>query len=203
MQPQTPSNNRYILLDRTNTMLGQGRLESPPTAERLYVRVGSEEEAEELSTHEIVQFVGINDTLPSLLGHIVGHRNDVLIIEKSESLSDNVRQNFRMPVRFDSFIYPLTGSWTGRRYIVSEDLSCGGIAFYCKEPLEVGERMEIVIPITAQPLVLRCQILRILRPGDEQTSTLYAAKFVDMCNDEEVLTREAVFSVQLINRSRK
>lgn len=203
MQAQTPINNRYILLDRTNAMLGQGRLESPPNADRLYVRVDSEAEAESLATHEIVQFVGINDTLPSLLGRIVGRRRDVLIIEKSESLSSSVRQNLRIPVRFDSHIYPLTGTWKGRRYIVSEDLSCSGIAFHCEDALEVGEQMEIVIPITAQPLVLRCQILRVLPQDDAQAPTLYAAKFIDMCNDEEVMTREAVFSTQLINRSRK
>lgn len=200
---QTQNNNRYILLDRSNAMLGQGRLESPVDAERLYVRVGSEEEAEELASHEIVQFVGINDSLPSLLGRIAGHRRDVLIIEKSETLSSAVRQNLRIPVRFDSYIYPLTGAWTGRRYIVSEDLSCGGIAFHCEQPLEPGEQLEIVIPITTQPLILHCQILRILKPGDGQTAPLYAAKFVDMCNDEEAMTREAVFSTQLINRSHK
>ena len=75
------------------------------------------------------------------------------------------------------------------------DISCGGIAFYGQYGLENGETLEIVIPITANPLVLRCEILR--QQTLRNNRAFYAAKFVDMCNDEETLLREAVFRVQL------
>ena len=118
----------------------------------------------------------------------------------------NNRRMFRFqcsgfPVKFKSFIYPLSGIWKGRGEVQSVDISCGGIAFYGQYGLENGETLEIVIPITARPMVLRCQILRqqMLR----NNRAFYAAKFVDMCNDEETLLREAVFRVQLEGRPRR
>lgn len=190
----------YILLDRKNSPLTRGTLECPPDAPRLYVRV-SDELIPELTQHELIQLIGVTRDLPSLLGRIVGSRRDVLILEPSESLAENVRQNLRVPVNFDTFLYPLTGTWRGRRYIISHDLSCGGISFYCRDPLSVGEQCEVVIPITSQPLILRCELLRVLK---EQTDrgTLYAAKFVDLCPTEETITREAIFNIQLQNHPR-
>lgn len=190
----------YILLDRKNTPLGRGKLECPPDAPKLYVRV-PEEFIDELAQHELIQLIGVSREDPSLLGRVIGTRRDVLILEPSESLIGKVRQNLRVPVRFDTYIYPLSGSWRGRRYAVSNDLSCGGLSFLCREPFSVGEQFEVVIPITSQPLILRCELLRVLAENSDG-STLYAAKFIGMCPDEETLTREAVYSAQLQNPSR-
>lgn len=185
----------YILLDRKNNPLGRGSLECPPDAPKLYVRV-PEELIDELAGHELIQLIGVSRDTPSLLGRVTGTRRDILILEPSETLVGSVRQNLRVPVHFDTYIYPLTGGWQGRRYVVSSDLSCGGISFLCREPLSPGEQFEVVIPITAQPLILRCQLLRVLAEQPDGR-TLYAAKFIGMCPDEETLTREAVYSVQL------
>ena len=81
----------------------------------------------------------------------------------------------------------------------SIDLSCGGIAFYADCQLELHEQMEIVIVPTEEPVILRCQILR--KQELRNDKLLYATKFVDMCEDEEVTVREAVFSIQLESRS--
>ena len=59
----------------------------------------------------------------------------------------------------------------------------------------------MVVPVTAQPLVLRCQVLGI-RPSGRPSCVLYAAKFLDLCNDEETMLREAVFNLQLRGRPR-
>ena len=51
-----------------------------------------------------------------------------------------------------------------------------------------------MIPLTRQPLVVRCQVLR-RRPSDRKDA-LYATRCMDICYDEEMLLREAVFGAQ-------
>ena len=47
---------------------------------------------------------------------------------------------------------------------------------------------------------MTCQVLR-MRPTERAAVPLmYAAKFVDLCNDEETLLRESVFNLQLRGR---
>ena len=161
----------YLLLDSKSAPLARGVLETAPDGPILQIRVLDGKE-DEVAQHEVIQLVGME-----------------------------FRRNLRVPVKFKSFIYPLSGIWKGRGEVQSVDISCGGIAFYGQYGLENGETLEIVIPITAKPMVLRCQILRqqMLR----NNRAFYAAKFVDMCNDEETLLREAVFRVQLEGRPRR
>ena len=121
-----------------------------------------------------------------------------LEVAKLAPVNGDMRKNLRVGVHFKSFIYPMTGDWQGRRAVESNDLSAGGIAFFTDHSLQVGEHLEVVIPVTSQPLVVHCQLLR-MRPTD-RADILYAAKFVDLCNDEETLLREAVFNLQLRGR---
>ena len=58
--------------------------------------------------------------------------------------------------------------------------------------------MEIVVPTVEAPLILKGEILR--QRDLDNGKVFYAAKFVDMCEDEEMLLRETVFSIQLENR---
>ena len=51
---------------------------------------------------------------------------------------------------------------------------------------------------TEEPVILICEVLR--RQELQNDRYMYATKFVDMCEDEEVVVREAVFSLQLQNR---
>ena len=74
-----------------------------------------------------------------------------------------------------------------------------GVIVRTDHSLQVGEQVEVVIPVTAQPLVVRCQILR-MRPTERASYVLYAAKFLELCNDEETMLREAVFNLQLRGR---
>ena len=55
--------------------------------------------------------------------------------------------------------------------------------------------MEIVVTPTEEPVILRCEILH--RRELQNGSFMYACKFVDMCEDEEVIVREAVYGLQL------
>jgi len=190
----------YALLDSRNAVLTQGRLENPPDAPDWQVRV-PEDKISAVMEHEEIQLVPIDGDGDALLGRVRRNRNDLIILQKLQSLGSEMRQNLRMPTHFQSFIYPVSGGWKGRRQAEANDLSCGGVAFFCAQQLEDGEVVELVVPITSEPLILKCQVLR-RRPSDREDEVLYAAKFVEMCDDEEMIVREAVFSVQVRSRAR-
>jgi hypothetical protein len=190
----------YALLDSRNAVLAQGRLENPPDAPDWQVRV-PEDKISAVMEHEEIQLVPIDGDGDALLGRVRRNRNDLIVLQKLQSLGSEMRQNLRMPTHFQSFIYPVSGGWKGRRQAEANDLSCGGVAFFCAQQLEDGEVVELVVPITSEPLILKCQVLR-RRPSDRKDEVLYAAKFVEMCDDEEMIVREAVFSVQVRSRAR-
>ena len=190
----------YALLDSRNAVLAQGRLENPPDAPDWQVRV-PEDKISAVMEHEEIQLVPIDGDGDALLGRVRRNRNDLIVLQKLHSLGSEMRQNLRMPTHFQSFIYPVSGGWKGRRQAEANDLSCGGVASFCAQQLEDGEVVELVVPITSEPLILKCQVLR-RRPSDRKDEVLYAAKFVEMCDDEEMIVREAVFSVQVRSRAR-
>jgi len=190
----------YALLDSRNAVLTQGRLENPPDAPDWQVRV-PEDKISAVMEHEEIQLVPIDGDGDALLGRVRRNRNDLIILQKLQSLGSEMRQNLRMPTHFQSFIYPVSGGWKGRRQAEANDLSCGGVAFFCAQQLEDGEVVELVVRMTREPLILKRQVLR-RRPSDREDEVLYAAKFVEMCDDEEMIVREAVFSVQVRSRAR-
>lgn len=193
--------NQYLVLDSRNQPLARAMLESQRDAPTWQFEI-LDDKAGMVMAHEQLRFVPIADGWPALLGRVQRCRGERIVVEKVKQLDSELRQNLRMPVSFRTLLYPISGAWKGRREAEANDLSCGGIAFFCRDDLQIRERVEIVIPITAQPLLLRCELLR-LRPCAREDEHMYAAKFVDMCHDEEMLVREAVFSVQLSTRSRK
>ena len=194
--------NSYLLLDSRNAPLARGELLTNPVSPTLQVRV-LDHKISDVMNHEEIQLVPMGVNGAALLGRIVRSRNDNIVLEKLQSLDNDMRQNLRIPTDFRSFIYPITGRWRGRRSIEAKDLSCGGLAFFCADPLEVGEHVEVIVPVTSQPVLLRCKILRERPSEEEREDVLYAGKFVEMCNDEEMVVREAVFNIQLQGRPRK
>ena len=190
----------YLLLDSVNNPLARGQLEGPSNGQILQMLV-LDNDVEKVACHEVIVLMSMGTNEPPLQCRIVRQRGDRVALEKIASLDPDLRRNLRVPIKFDTFIYPVTGRWRGRRPVQSIDLSCGGVAFYGDDGLEVEEKLELVIPVTEQPVILRCQILRKqeLRNG----KLLYAVKFVDMCEDEEVMVRKAVFNIQLQNEMRR
>lgn len=146
---------------------------------------------------EYVRLVGADGPLAAAEGHVVRRRDNMLWVEALRDLGSEVRENLRIPVHFKSFLY----SPKGRLPIEGADLSCGGIAFFCNAQLETGEVLEVVIPVTSQPLVLRMKVLR-QRPS-VRSEPLYAAQFLDLLREEESMVREAVFSIQLQKKPQK
>ena len=195
----------YLLLDSRGTALAQARPQGPnATGGDLWQLVVLDDKIDLVLKHKKFRLMAIMDSSPSYEGTLVRSRNDIIQLEvrKSATNGTDMRKNLRVPVNVESFIYPLTGGWLGRRRVRTLDLSCGGVAFFTDHSLRAGEHFEIVIPVTNEPLVTAGEILRI-RPSGESGSILYAAKFVELCNDEETLLREAVFNLQLSGRPRQ
>ena len=187
----------YLLLDSVNNPLARGKLEGPPNGE-IFQMLVLDNDVEKVTRHEVIVLMSMSGSEPPLQCRIVRQRGDRVALEKIASLDPDLRRNLRVPIKFDTFIYPITGRWRGRRAVKSIDLSCGGVAFYGDGGLDVGEKLEMVIHVTEEPVILRCEVLR--RKELRNDKLLYAVKFVDMCEDEEVTVREAVFSIQLENR---
>lgn len=188
---------RCLVLDSDCSTLSNGELLGDQNAAALKIFI-PEERMEAVLSHEVVQVIGMEGDEEDIVGRIARKGDDYIVLGEIRWLGENVRQNLRVPVQADTFIYPLTCTWSGRRPARSCDLSCGGVAFYCDEELRRGERVEIVVPMLANPLVLQCEILR--RRPDSPDRPLYAAKFINLCPDEERLIREQVFQSQLEQR---
>ena len=195
----------YLLLDEAGNALAQVRPQGPAATEgTLWQLVVMNDKIDDVLEYKRFKLLSIEDSSPSYEGALVRHRNDIIQLEvrKTAAAGNDMRKNLRVPVEVNSFAYPLSGSWRGRRAVETHDLSCGGVAFFCDREFQVGEQFEVVIPVTSEPLVVKGQILR-QRTVDGREDTLYAAKFIDLCNDEETILREAVFNLQLSGRPRR
>ena len=171
---------KYMLLDSRGAPVAQGVSEDGPEKNVWQLRI-AHGDIKRVLGHEYISLVGTSEQFPAMEGRIVRCRDNLVSVESVRMLGEEVRRNLRMPVRFESFLYPVSGRWRGRMPVLSNDLSCGGVAFFCARKLEVDEVAEIVIPVTAEPLVLRVKILR-ERPSPEPIP-LYAAEFVDKTHD--------------------
>lgn len=184
----------YLLMNEQDKAVAKAALASPLSGEVVQFRLQVERGAP-VEVGQILRFIGNDESTPDFVGEVERRREDQIVVRATAPLDKGARKNLRVDVQFRSLLYPISGSWKGRRVVRGEDLSCGGVAFYCPEPLQVGEIAQIVLPMTEQPLLLQVQILRI-HTGDNPLP-LYAARFVDMIHDEEALVRRAVFDIQM------
>ncbi len=181
----------YLLMSADSKLLARGELISPVDSINMQINI-TEGRVEDVIAAETVQAISLNDEFPMRLGRVILRRGKLVVLDPLRDLSASLRQNLRMPVDFESFVYPQGG---GRARIRAEDLSCGGRAFYTAWDFALRERFEVVIPITEEaPLLLNAEILREAPYGPLKR---YAAQFVDLIHDEESRLREAVFYVQL------
>lgn len=187
----TDLSNVVLLLNSSSILLGRGLLQSPPDAPNMQIRV-TDGLVDDLVRAELLQAVPQNTSTAPRLGRLILRRGNRIVLEPLRILGDETRQNLRVPVDFDSFVYPECG---GRAVIKADNLSSSGIAFYTTFRFQLHDRFEIVIPITSEPLVVWGEILR-SKPYTGPVSQ-YAAAFSDLIHDEETKIREAVFSVQI------
>ena len=193
-----------VLLDSsTARVLARGYLEGPPDGLNLQINVIEGDPLAVVHTDH-VQIVPADEEMTPKLGPVIHYQGARLVLEPLRELVGNtVRANLRMPVDFDTFVYPTDGT-PGRWRARGNDLSCGGISFYSQGRFSVGDIVEVVVPITrGGPLLLGCELLRTKDMDDG--SRFYAAKFTEVLNEQESMLREAVFNVQLksIQRSRR
>ena len=186
------SSGIYLLMDSNSRMLGRGKRMDAPGRKNIYIKL-IEGNVKALVDAGILQAVPQDKSLPPQMTRVADFRDNAVALEPMRELGSEVRRNFRVPVVFDSFVYPPSG---GRSPIKSVDLSCGGIAFRAPRAFAVGDTVEVVVPPTSEgPLLLHAEILRVhLEPEGDN---FYACKFVNMIDDEESLLREAVFAIQI------
>ena len=184
----------YLILDSLGTPLANAVLESPPGSKMLQIRVLNDK-VDKVAEHRELQLIAMDDGAPNHVGVIVRQRDDKMVIQPTAALGPKAREDLRIQTDFESVMYPDTGGWTGQRTFQAKDLSCGGIAFWSSIYLEEREIVEMALPVTDSPILVRVQVLRELE--DESPRPLYAAKFVDLIHDEEALIRKAVFSIQV------
>ena len=159
------------------------------------------DEVDLVAAHDVIQVVGMGEGSIPRQCVMTQQSGSYVMLNILSELDARLRKNIRIPTRFESFIYPISGSWTGRRGLTSVDISCGGLAFYSTDELRAEERIEVVIPVTSKPLLLQMEILS--KQDLKNDRGFYKAKFVDLHHDEECMVREAVFSIQLENHARK
>ncbi len=185
---------QYLILDSRGNAVAHGVSDYDPK-EAKWRMVVDDGDLEEVAKHTNLRLVGNSDAVPALEARIVQREGNVIVLEPLRRLEQSLRRNLRIPVRFVSYLYPRSGSWKGRVPIISKDLSCGGLAFYCPRALEIGEAVQTVIPVTSQPLLLDMEILRCYsKPGEDY---LYAGRFSSLLREAESMVREAVFSLQI------
>ena len=184
----------YLILDSQGTPLANAILESPPNSQMLQIRVLNGK-VDKVAEHRELQLISMDDGSPNHVGVIVRQRDDKMVIQPTAALGPKAREDLRIQTEFESVMYPTTGSWIGQRTFQAKDLSCGGIAFWSSIHLDEREIVEMALPVTDSPLLVRVQVLRELE--DDSPRPLYAAKFVDLIHDEEALIRKAVFSIQV------
>ena len=185
----------YLIVNDRDKAVGKAELASPLGGEVIQFRL-LVERGEPIEVGQVLRFMGNEESTPDFEGRVERRREDQIVVRSTAPLDKSTRKNLRVDVQFSSLIYPISGSWKGQRVIRGEDLSCGGVAFYCTEKLQVGEIAQIVLPMTENPLLLQVEILRI--HTDRGPLPLYASRFVEMIHDEEALVRRAVFDIQLM-----
>ena len=185
--------NKYLVTDGHGNAVAKGtaRHGSGEKVLRLQLEEG---DIQKVMEHTCVTLVSDSEAVPALEGLIVGREGEAILLEPVCTLEPTLRKNLRIPIRFSSYLY-LDDGRRGRAPITSYDLSCGGLAFFCSQELELDEVVQVVIPVTSQPLLLHLKILR--RHPTPEGATLYGGKFLDLLREEESMVREAVFSIQL------
>ena len=107
-----------VLLDSsTARVLARGYLEGPPDGLNLQINVIEGDPLAVVHTDH-VQIVPADEEMTPKLGHVIHYQGARLVLEPLRELVGNtVRANLRMPVDFDTFVYPTDGTpgrWRAR-----------------------------------------------------------------------------------------
>lgn len=104
---------KYMLLDSRGAPVAQGVSEDGPEKNVWQLRI-AHGDIKRVLGHEYISLVGTSEQFPAMEGRIVRCRDNLVSVESVRMLGEEVRRNLRMPVRFESFLYPVSGRWRGR-----------------------------------------------------------------------------------------
>ncbi len=192
---------RYLISDYDHNPIAQATLLNTHRSNPLVLSV-SETVFDKVLTYKDVCLISVDDD-NAFAGRILGRSltgSCRIEVEPLERLGREARQNLRVPISFESLMYPVTGKWHGQHRFISRDLSCGGLAMASPIQLTVGEELELVLPVTSDPLLIHAKVLRPLPIKVPEAAAVYATKFINLTYDEEALISQAVYSIQLADR---
>ena len=185
---------QFLLLDDGGHAVAHVTAEQMPRGETWRLEIDNGD-VDKLVGQNHFRLVCNSDAVAALEGRLISRQGNKIVLEPLQQLGRELRENLRMPVEFDSYIYPITGAWRGREPVKSQNLSCSSLKFRCLRSLEPGERVQVVIPVTVQPVLLDVEILERHAWGDGWFS--YEGKFVNLLHEQETTVREAVFGLQI------
>lgn len=125
-------------------------------------------------------------------GRVQQIRGDKVDFIAEERIDSRLRRKLRIQMPFRTYLYPMHEHCT-RIPIISKDISCGGLAFYCVSPLENGTQYELPMPCTEPPIIVRLEIIRTI----SKEKNLYAGQFIDILPQEEAMIQESIFEYDL------
>ena len=117
-----------------------------------------------------------------------------------ELRTDENGETRRVPLETVDKRFSLNEDFTGTPFVSYNVLAQaeGFDSVYVADiPIYDGE--EAVLPVTDEPLLLKVRMLRSL-PSDREMA-LWAARFVDLILDEEIMIRKSVFSIQVSEKN--
>ena len=184
----------YVITGKNRTPLARAMLYGDPDAEAWQAELVSGDAAAVLA-EDTVELVRLGEEMYTLVGRVKGQAGKYIRLERIIGRSGDARRSLRVPIDYDTYIYPVGGTWKGRCLVKCKDLSCGGIAFHLPMQLVLGERVDVVVRTQEEPLVIRGEVLRELEKTGDMNG--YAVCFRDICPDEDALLCKEVFGVQL------
>ncbi|MFI3249629.1 MAG: hypothetical protein R3Y07_01535 [Eubacteriales bacterium] len=193
---------QFLILDLDQSTLTTGTLRSPPRGGIFDLEI-PEEDSVLLEDAGQLQFIGFTPNTPSFLGEIVRMRTSSISVRNIQRLGHLPEETLQVNHPFESFVYPVTGSWKGRCPISVSTLGCGGINFTSVHILEAREMLEVVVPIKGgDSLLVKGKIVypTTADTHEESPPYLYKLKFITGVESMETLIRQEVLYRQLKNR---
>lgn len=185
------NHTKFVILDDDRNTLVTAVLEKQ-NGQRKVFRMVSKPVCDLTQVYDINVMTVNSPTFQGWRGSLDGIRGEQLYFYATERIDESLRRHFRVDMKFTSCLYPIGVKPEPRIPIVSQDVSCGGVALFSQCPLDLNREYELVYPLP-QPLILRVRVLRVLRAADR----LYACIFSDLLPEEEALLQESIFEFDL------
>ena len=113
--------HQYLMIDSRGNPVAHGTSDDGLEKSVWEIQVDSGDIKRVLS-HEYVSLVSSSEKVPAMEGRIIRRDGNIISVESVRRLGEDVRRNLRMPVRFESYLYPVSEEWKGRLPILRGDI---------------------------------------------------------------------------------